>query len=169
MWIANLDNLGATIDESLLGLFVRLARSVLVETSPKLSGDRGGIPVWAEVERADGTVARRLQVLEEFRLPPDFDADVVRVFNNNTFLVDAKMLLEAPIRYHWFEVEKKVGDRVAVQFERLVQELTSALDAGYVRVSREGSASRFLPVKDFGELAQRRADIEAVAKARGMI
>lgn len=169
VWIANLDNLGATIDEALLGLFIRLAKPLLVETAPKLAGDRGGIPVWADAETADGTVVRRLQVLEEFRLPQDFDAEVVRVFNTNTFLVDAKVLLEAPLRYHWFEVEKKVGDRIAVQYERLVQELTSALDAAYVRVSREGSASRFLPVKDFAELAQRRGDIEGVARARGMM
>ena len=73
------------------------------------------------------------------------------------------------MRYAWFEVEKKVGGRVAVQFERLLQELTAALPAVYARVPREGAASRFLPVKDFDELARRRDDIRAVARARGMI
>lgn len=168
VWIANLDNLGATIDEALLGHFIECRKPVLVETAPKISGDRGGIPVWADAEKDRGSVVRRLQVLEEFRLPLGFDAQVVRVFNTNTFVVEAKVLLEARIRYHWFEVEKKVGDRVAVQFERLLQELTTALDATYVRVSREGTTSRFLPVKDFGELDARRADIETVARARGM-
>jgi UTP--glucose-1-phosphate uridylyltransferase len=38
-----------------------------------------------------------------------------------------------------------------------------------VRVPREGSASRFLPVKDFDELAKRAGDIRAVAVARGML
>ena len=169
VWIANLDNLGATIDEALLGHFIEQGRPVLVETAPKLPGDRGGIPVWADAEDEGGRMARRLQVLEEFRLPIGFDANAVRVFNTNTFLVDAKTLLEGKIRYHWFEVEKKVGDRVAVQYERLLQELTTAFDAAYVRVSRDGPTSRFLPVKDFGELGQRRAEIEAVARARGMI
>lgn len=168
VWIANLDNLGATIDEALLGHFIERGKRVLVETAPKHAGDRGGIPVWADAEEDAGRSVRRLQVLEEFRLPIGFDANAVRVFNTNTFLVDAKVLLEGKIRYHWFEVEKKVGDRVAVQYERLLQELTTAFDAAYVRVSREGSTSRFLPVKDFDELGQRRPEIEAVARSRGM-
>jgi UTP--glucose-1-phosphate uridylyltransferase len=36
-------------------------------------------------------------------------------------------------------------------------------------VPREGDASRFLPVKDATELAQRRAAIESVARARGIL
>jgi UTP--glucose-1-phosphate uridylyltransferase len=164
VWIANLDNLGATIDPALFGRFVESRADVMVEVCPK-ANDRGGIPVWSD---APGGV-RRLQVLEEFRLPRDFDADAVPVFNTNTFLVRADALLRTPIHWHWFEVEKKVGDGVAVQFERLLQELTAAMKAAYVRVPREGVEARFLPVKDFDELAKRRDDIRAVARARGII
>jgi UTP--glucose-1-phosphate uridylyltransferase len=39
----------------------------------------------------------------------------------------------------------------------------------FVRVPRDGVASRFLPVKDHDELARRRDTIRAVAAARGMI
>jgi UTP--glucose-1-phosphate uridylyltransferase len=169
VWIANLDNLGASIDEALLGHFIERGRDVLVEVAPKVAGDRGGIPVWADAEDGAGRIVRRLQVLEEFRLPKGFDATRVGVFNTNTFLVRADALLHAPIAFNWFEVEKKVGDRVAVQFERLLQEVTAAADATYVRVPREGARSRFLPVKDFDELAHRQSDIHAVASARGMI
>ncbi len=169
VWIANLDNLGAAIDDALLGSFIERGADVLVEVAPKVEGDRGGIPAWADAEDALGRVERRLQVLEEFRLPTDFDPSAVRVFNTNTFLLRAPALLRTPIRYAWFEVEKKVGGRVAVQFERLLQELTAAMSAVYARVPREGAESRFLPVKDFDELAKRRADIRAVAKARGML
>jgi UTP--glucose-1-phosphate uridylyltransferase len=169
VWIANLDNLGASIDEALLGGFIEQNADVLVEVAPKVEGDRGGIPVWTDTDDGSGHVVRRLQVLEEFRLPPGFDASSVRVFNTNTFLVRAKPLLEAKVRYAWFEVEKKVGDRVAVQFERLLQELTAALPSVYARVSREGASSRFLPVKDFDELNKRKGEIRAVAKDRGMI
>jgi len=56
-----------------------------------------------------------------------------------------------------------------VQFERLLQELTAAMPAAYVRVPRDGVAARFLPVKDHEELARRRETIRAVAAARGMI
>jgi UTP--glucose-1-phosphate uridylyltransferase len=169
VWIANLDNLGATIDAALLGLFLETSADVMVEVAPKVAGDKGGIPVWADADEGEGRVTRRLQVLEEFRLPKGFDAAAVRVFNTNTFLVRAEPLLHADVRWNWFEVEKKVGDRTAVQFERLVQQLTAALPATYVRVPREGAASRFLPVKDHDELAKRRDDIRAVATSRGML
>jgi len=166
VWIANLDNLGATIDAALLGHFIERGREVMVEVAPKAEGDRGGIPVWAEAEVDAGRVERRLQVLEEFRLPAGFDARAVRVFNTNTFLVDAAALLRSRVRWSWLEVEKKVDGRVAVQFERLLQELTAAMPAEYVRVPREGVQTRFLPVKDHDELARRRADIRAVAMTR---
>ena len=138
--IANLDNLGATIDPALIGLFLERHATCMVEVVDKLGGDRGGIPVWV-----DG----RLQVLEEFRLPEDFDPAGVRVFNTNTFHVDAKTLLEVPIAWHWCEVEKKVGPATVIQFERLLQELTAATPSTYVKVPREGEGARFLPVKDF--------------------
>jgi UTP--glucose-1-phosphate uridylyltransferase len=169
VWIANLDNLGATVDEALLGHFIERGPEVLVEVAPKAAGDRGGIPVWADAKDAAGRTVRRLQVLEEFRLPVEFDASQVRVFNTNTFLVRASVLLETPVPFHWFEVEKRVGSRVAVQFERLLQEITAAADAAYVEVAREGSRSRFLPVKDFDELEKRRPEIRTVAEARGML
>ena len=167
--IANLDNLGATIDSALLGAFAARGAELMVEVTPKVAGDRGGIPVWADAVDGRGRTARRLQVLEEFRLPAGFDAAAVRVFNTNTFLVRADSLSRAQVRWNWFEVEKKVDDRVAVQFERLLQELTAAIPATYARVPREGAASRFLPVKDHEELAARQDDIAAVARSRGML
>jgi UTP--glucose-1-phosphate uridylyltransferase len=152
-----------------LGYFLKIGTDVLVEVAPKVEGDRGGIPVWADAQDADGRVVRRLQVLEEFRLPKEFDASSVRVFSTNTFWVRAESLARARVRWNWFEVEKKVGGRVAVQFERLVQELTAAMPAAYVRVPREGIHSRFLPVKDPSELEKRQGEIRATAGARGML
>ena len=132
----------------------------MVEVCEKAAGDRGGVPVHAQ---------GRLQVLEEFRLPRGFDAAEVPVFNTNTFLVSATALDTAQIRWNWFEVEKTVDGRTAIQFERLLQELTAAMPAAYVTVPRDGARSRFLPVKDFDELARRRVAIDAVARARGML
>ena len=162
VWITNIDNLGASIDPALLGHFIEATEKgidVQCEVCRK-EGDKGGIPVHAE---------GKLQVLEEFRLPPDFDPSAVSVFNTNTFLVRAEPLLRQPLTWTYFEVEKKVDGRPAVQFERLLQEITAQMPSTYVEVSRDGAASRFLPVKDFDELAKRRADIELVARARGMM
>ncbi len=160
VWIANLDNLGATLDPAVLGTFISTNSDVMVEVCEKAAGDRGGIPVHAQ---------GRLQVLEEFRLPKGFDAAEVRVFNTNTFLVRADALETAQIDWNWFEVEKSVDGRPAIQFERLLQELTAALEASYIKVPRYGTSSRFLPVKDRDELERRRAEIEAIARTRGMI
>ncbi len=160
VWIANLDNLGATVDDAILGHFIETGKDVMVEVCDKVGSDRGGIPV---------SVDGKVQVLEEFRLPPGFDASAVRVFNTNTFLVRADALARATIPWNWFYVEKKADGGVAVQFERLLQELTSALPSAYLGVPREGDATRFLPVKDHDELAARRADIERIARARGMV
>lgn len=161
VWITNIDNLGASIDEAVLGHFIEATErgfDVQCEVCAK-AGDKGGSPVHAE---------GKLQVLEEFRMPPSFDPNTVDVFNTNTFLVRAEPLAKAPMGWTFFEVEKKVEGRPAIQFERLVQEITAHLPSTYLRVPREGVDSRFLPVKDFDELARRKADITAVARARGM-
>ena len=160
VWIANLDNLGATIDPVILGAFIESRRDLLVEVCDKVKGDRGGIPVHA---------GRYLQILEEFRLPKTFDPTSVGVFNTNTFLIGAEALETVDVAWSWCEVEKKVDGRPAIQFERLLQELTGALHASYIRVAREGAASRFLPVKDPDELARRRDEIEVVARDRKML
>jgi UTP--glucose-1-phosphate uridylyltransferase len=110
-----------------------------------------------------------LQVLEEFRLPRDFDATHVNVFNTNTFLVSAQALETAAIAWNWFEVEKNVDGAPAIQFERLLQELTGAMRATYVRVPRRGAAARFIPVKDREELEARRNTILEVARSRGIL
>lgn len=166
VWLTNVDNLGASVDPVVLGSLIEAfeaggedAPVVQCEVCRK-EGDKGGIPVHAE---------GRLQVLEEFRLPADFDARTVDVFNTNTFLVRAESLLTTPLSWTYFEVEKKVDGRPAIQFERLLQEITAQMPTSYLEVPRDGVASRFLPVKDFEELARRRETIEVVARARGMV
>lgn len=151
IWIANLDNLGAGIDPLLLGWHIAQGAPLTVEVAAK-QDDVGGVPV-----RWNG----RPVVLEDFRLPAGFDRDAVPVFNTNTLLVDAQALAALDMPWTYFTVVKDVDGRQAVQFERLVGELTSGLDARFVEVARSGAASRFLPVKDDAELEARRAEIVA--------
>jgi len=160
VWIANIDNLGASIDPLILGWHIRHGAPVSVEVVDKVGSDKGGIPVrWND----------RPVILEEFRLPRDFDPTQVRVFNTNTFVVDAKRLATLDFAFTWVQVKKKVDGADAIQFERLIGEITTALETRFLRVPREGAASRFLPVKDNDELASRRAEIRAVARSRGML
>lgn len=66
----------------------------------------------------------------------------------------------------FYRVEKQVEGRTAVQFERLVGELTAFLPSTFVEVEREGPDGRFLPAKDPEELARRLPMIDAITRAR---
>jgi UTP--glucose-1-phosphate uridylyltransferase len=160
VWIANIDNLGATVDPAILGLHLSHGGPLTVELVDKVGTDRGGAPF-----RWNG---RRI-ITEEFRLPIGFDPTQVPVFNTNTFIVDAGALASLSMDWTYVEVEKKIGDRRAVQFERILGEITVALEPRFLRVPRTGSASRFLPVKDVAELERRREEIDLIARDRGMI
>lgn len=159
VWIANLDNLGATLDPILLGMHIEAGKALSVEVVDK-EGDKGGIPV-----RVHG----RPVIAEEYRLPKSFDAATVRVFNTNTILATAEAIATYDAPFTYCVVEKKVGGKTAIQRERLLGEITFHLPTQFLRVPRAGAKSRFLPVKDHDELAKRKADIEAVARARGMV
>lgn len=157
---ANLDNLGATLDAAVVGAHIDSGTDLTCEVVDKEPGDRGGIPV-----RLDG----RPVILEEFRVPATFDPSDVGVFNTNTFHFDAQALRDLDMPWTYFVVEKEVDGAKVIQFERLINEVASHLDAIFLRVPRQGAASRFLPVKDADQLAAKQDDIEAVARGRGML
>jgi UTP--glucose-1-phosphate uridylyltransferase len=160
LMVANLDNLGATLDPLLIGWHVEHGKAVSCEVVDKVGSDRGGIPV-----RLDG----RPVVLEEFRLPRGFDPARVRVFSTNSFHFDAEALERLDMPWTYFIVEKTVEGAKAIQFERLIGEVTSYLDTRFVRVPRSGARSRFLPVKDREELEARQAELVLIARDRGML
>jgi UTP--glucose-1-phosphate uridylyltransferase len=159
VWIANLDNLGATVDPLVLGWHIDGGAALGVEVVDK-AGDKGGIPV-----RYRGKAI----VCEDFRLPLGFDAASVPVFNTNTFLARADALASYDAPFTYCLVEKKVDGQAVIQRERLLGELTFHLPTRFVHVPRTGSAARFLPVKDPEELAKRRPDLEVVCRERGML
>jgi UTP--glucose-1-phosphate uridylyltransferase len=158
--VANIDNLGATLDPVVLGWHLAHGAPASCEVVDKVGSDRGGIPV-----RLDG----RPVVLEEFRIPPGFDPATVPVFNTNTFHFDAPALLDLRMRWTYFLVRKMVGPDPVVQFERLLGEVTSGLETRFLHLPRIAPESRFLPVKDPEELLRRRPEIESVLEARGIL
>jgi UTP--glucose-1-phosphate uridylyltransferase len=157
--LTNLDNLGATLDPVIIGWHLAHGQPVTAELVEKVESDRGGIPI-----RVDD----RLCILEEFRIPPAFDPQTVRVFATNVFHFDAASLIDLDIPWSFFLVKKRVGSKPVIQFERLVNEVTSYLPTRFLEVPRSGPDSRFLPVKDQDELERRRAEIREVVKARGL-
>ena len=69
---------------------------------------------------------------------------VVFAFDQDDIDVEA---LEREFALTWFAVHKQVGHVRVVQFEQLIGEITAFLPSQYIEVSREGTASRFLPIK----------------------
>jgi UTP--glucose-1-phosphate uridylyltransferase len=127
--------------------------------APKEPGDKGGAPA-----RVNG----KAQIVEAFRFPEDFDQERIPVFNTNTFVLDAAAIdTEFPLT--WFAVNKTVDGKPAVQFERLVGELTSFLDSAFVRVERHGPDARFQPIKAPDDMDKEREDIVNALKARGSL
>ena len=158
--VTNLDNLGGGLDPVLIGMHLKSSAAVTCEVVDKVGSDRGGIPV-----RLDGKPV----VLEEFRIPSTFDPQTVPVFNVNSFAFGANELRSLKLDWTYFEVKKKVEGRTAIQYERLINEVTFALPTQYVRVPRSGPCGRFLPVKDHDELKRRQPELKELALARGMI
>jgi len=131
--LCNVDNLGARPDPVVIGHHLDQGLAMTVELVDKNPGDKGGAPA---------LVGGHLEIVEDFRFPEGFDTDRIPVFNTNTFVFSLEVLQ----RVHaldWFTVVKSVQGRGAVQFERLVGQVTAFEEASYLRVPR----SRFLPVK----------------------
>ncbi|HEY3236491.1 MAG TPA: UTP--glucose-1-phosphate uridylyltransferase [Polyangiaceae bacterium] len=158
--VTNLDNLGGTIDPMILGFHLQHGQPVTSEVVDKLASDRGGIPI---------RIRGQTRAFEEFRLPREFDPKRVGVFNTNVFHFDARALLELDMEWQYVPIEKQLGGERVIQFERILNEITGALTTRFLHVPRSGAGARFLPCKDVEELGQRRPEIEAVARARGML
>jgi UTP--glucose-1-phosphate uridylyltransferase len=156
--MSNIDNLGATIDAAILGCHLAGGRPITCEVVAKEPGDAGGAPA-----RVDG----HLQMVEGFRLPADFDQDRIAVFGTNTFWFDPAAL-EPAVPLTWSAVAKTVDGRPAVQFERIVNELTRFADTQYLVVERSGPGGRFQPVKDPDELERRRPAMAEILAAAGL-
>jgi UTP--glucose-1-phosphate uridylyltransferase len=150
--VRNVDNLGARIEPAILGLHLRRGRQATVELAPKKPGDVGGAPY---------LLRGRTQLVEGLRFPKGFDPDVVDVFNTNTLWFDARAI-DRDFELGRYYVEKKVDGRPAVQVEHLIGELTAHLTTTFLRVSRSGCYTRFLPVKTPEDLQQLRSEIQTL-------
>ena len=154
--VSNVDNLGATVDPVLYAMHRRSGARVSVELVEKRPGDRGGLPVLR-----DG----RLVLAETFRLPDGFPDEAFPLFNTNTLWIDLEAL-EGQHPWTWCAARKVVDGREAIQFERLIGEITWWYETRYVHVTREGPGSRFLPIKEFDDLARNRDALVAMIAAQ---
>lgn len=153
--IANVDNLGASLDPAALGRHLRATQagaSLSVEVVARDPGDRGG---------ALATVAGRPIIVEGFRARPEHRLEAARWFNTNTLWCRLSGL-ERALHLDWFAVTRRVehgGLALDVlQFEQLIGQLSERLPCALLPVDR---AERFLPVKTREDLARHEPWIRA--------
>jgi UTP--glucose-1-phosphate uridylyltransferase len=156
--LSNIDNLGAELDPVLIGLHLARGSALTAEVAEKAPADVGGAPVF---------VGGQLELLEGFRFPPDFDWTRVPFLATNTFVM-SRRLFDAAHALTWFYVEKALDGRVAVQMERLVNELSRFAPTTVVAVPRGGPRGRFFPIKTRDDLERLRADPALVRRFGGL-
>lgn len=147
--VRNVDNLGARVDPVILGHHIQAGTEATFEVAPKWPEDVGGSPY---------LYRGRLQLVEQLRYPDGFDPNIVDVFNTNTAWFSAAAL-DRDFDLGWYYAEKKVEDRVAVQVEHLIGELTAHLSTSFLQVRRNGRDTRFLPLKTPEDLEAARDEI----------
>jgi len=163
--ISNVDNVGASLDPTVLGAHIEAAQrgaAVSVEVVRRIAGDAGG----CIADLPGGRPA----IIEGFRLPVGTDLADYPHFNTNTLWLVADQMDRA-FDLTWFAVRKKIawpggGEREVVQFEQLIGQVTEFAPSAFLDVDRD---ARFLPIKTREDLALARPKLEAFAKSVGLL
>ena len=155
VWIANLDNLGATIDPALLGRFIETGADVMVEVAPEGRRRQGRHPRLGRRRRTRTDARRGASRCSRSSACRRGSTRLPCASSTRTRSSCGPRRSSAPtFAGTGSRSRRRSASGPAVQFERLLQELTAAMPAAYVRVPRDGVAARFLPVKDHDELAR---------------
>lgn len=157
--VSNVDNLAAGLDPVVIGRHIDGRRPLTVELVATNPGDVGGFPA---------VVNGRTCIVEAFRIPSTFDPHSIPYFNTNTFVFDASFLTN-DFELDWFAVLKKVDGAEVVQFERLMGQLSEFGDVTWLLVPREGSRSRFVPIKTVADLEEQAPALRAVLSQQGVL
>jgi len=150
LFISNVDNLGATLDLSILGSMVAHNNDILMEMTPKTHADiKGGTVIEYE---------GRMKLLETAQVPADKvnEFRTVRKFsvcNTNNIWFDLRMLKTAleedRMKLDIIVNPKKVGNVSVIQLETAVgSSISCARRPALVCVPR----ARFLPVKSVADM-----------------
>jgi UTP--glucose-1-phosphate uridylyltransferase len=163
--VSNIDNVGASLDPTVLGAHLEAAQrgaAVSVEVVRRIAGDAGG----CIADLPGGRPA----IIEGFRLPVGTDLADYPHFNTNTLWLVADQM-DRPFALTWFAVRKKIawpggGEREVVQFEQLIGQVTEHVPTAFLDVDRD---ARFLPIKTREDLAAARPKLEAFAHSVGLV
>jgi len=158
----NVDNLGATIDPSIIGHHVRNGRDMTVEVTAKRRDPNGAWDVGGAAVRVDG----RLCVVEGFRFPPSLRQETLPDIQTNNMVFSLGALAD-PLELPRYLVHKRVDGRDSLGFEAITCEASGLLRPGgnprlslsLLRVPREGPRGRFFPVKSREDLERLRPQL----------
>jgi UTP--glucose-1-phosphate uridylyltransferase len=159
---SNVDNLGATVEPSLVAALVDSGKAMSVEVVRKNPGDAGGAPCLR-----DGVKG----VLEGFYFDKSFDQDRLPFFSPNNLMFEIaalKKLLKIPgFTLPWNVVTKEVAGVEIRQFERIAIDTVYAFNKSaeddkveFYRVPREGPKGRFYPIKSPEDLELNREKLK---------
>jgi len=138
--VVNVDNVLAGLEARVITHHIKNKANVTCEVVKKRPNDSGGVLC---------DTGTSLQIVESFRMP-GADLSQYDWLNTNTmtFKVDIDV---SPLGYTWHRVRKIIDDRIVIQYERMLQEITAAYDSRYVAVERE---ERFMPIKNVEDLSR---------------
>jgi UDP-N-acetylglucosamine pyrophosphorylase len=132
--------------------------NVLATPDPRIVGQHieSGLPVTCEVvERGEKDVGGMLcnhdgfnQIVEHFRMSSQTDTSQFRWLNTNTMVFDATLDFDS-VQWSWHRVKKNVDNKSVIQYERLIQDLTSHFKTQFIEVTR---SCRYMPVKTAQDL-----------------
>ncbi|MFC2062139.1 UTP--glucose-1-phosphate uridylyltransferase [Elusimicrobiota bacterium] len=151
IFFSNVDNLGARVDPAILGFHIKSSGELTAEVAQKSPGDQGGAPA---------IVDGKLQLVEGFSFPEDFDQSKISVFNCSTYWIDAESL-NKEFELPWYVVKKEVEDEKIVQFEHIAGDMTIFLNTDFLKIPRE---ERFYPIKKPEDLEKNRDKLRKLLK-----
>lgn len=153
MFISNSDNLGATLDLSILGYFQKHHLDFLMETTPKTPADIKG-----------GTVIRyqkKLFLLEKSQVPEKHiqEFENFPIFNTNNIWINLESLLtqmkQTPFSLPLISNQKMIHNRTVIQLETAMGAAIQYFNQPKILVVPR---NRFFPVKNDSDLMLIRSD-----------
>lgn len=138
VYVVNVDNVFASLDAAILGHHIDTNSRVSCEVVKRKENEYGGVLV----DSAEG-----VQIAELFRLN-ELDLAQFTWLSTNSYIFNTDINVSA-LGKTWHRVKKTINNRIVIQHERLIQEITLAYDTTFIGISRP---ERFMPIRDLDDL-----------------
>ena len=172
LFISNIDNLGATVDLTLLATFIRSKAEVCVEVTKRLAADKKG-GTFVKIDKLLSDDSGNLRDLEIAQVPTEHVQDFQDIlqfptFNTGNMWVKVRFLLElfrnGPPKLDVIQNFKTISGIPIVQLETAAGSIVKCTkNVEIINVPR----SRFLPVKTCADLALLQSNVFQLNESTG--